>query len=97
MRALSVVGADDGVQRVFEDVELLARSCEYPNCSHAGEQGCALIAALFDGRLERGRLESWLRLKAEPASSELQMTHRDIADRKQRKAGKVAQRRAARK
>jgi ribosome biogenesis GTPase / thiamine phosphate phosphatase len=97
MRALSVVGADDGVQRVFEDIEVLARNCEYPSCSHAGEQGCALTAALVDGRLERGRLESWMRLTAGPPSSDLQMTRRDIADRKQRKAGKIAQRRAARK
>ena len=29
MRALSVVGAGDGVEQAFQDVELLARRCEY--------------------------------------------------------------------
>jgi ribosome biogenesis GTPase / thiamine phosphate phosphatase len=96
MRALSVVGVGEGVGQAFREVEALARGCRYTNCSHAGEQGCALAAALSDGRLERGRLENWLRLRAEPASSEREMTRRGIADRKQRKAAKIADRRARR-
>jgi ribosome biogenesis GTPase len=95
MRALSVVGASEGVEQAFQDVEALARGCRYTNCSHAGEEGCALEAALADGRLERSRLDSWLRLRAEPASSELEMTRGDIAARKRRKAAKIADRRAA--
>ncbi len=96
MRALSVAGAGDGVELAFQDVEALAHECTYARCSHAGERGCALAAAVADGRLERGRLESWLRLRDEPASHDLEMTRRGIEQRKQRKAAKVADRRAAR-
>jgi ribosome biogenesis GTPase len=96
MRALSVVVAGDGVEQAFPDVEVLARRCVYTNCSHAGESGCALAAAVSGGRLEPGRLESWLRLRSEPATSELEITRGDIAERKRRKAAKFANRRAAR-
>ena len=96
MRALSAVGAGDGVEQAFQDVELLARRCMYANCSHAGESGCAVGAALSDGRLERSRLESWLRLRSESPSSELEIARGDIAERKRRKAAKFANRRAAR-
>ncbi len=96
MRAKSVVGAGDGVEQAFRDVEVLARRCVYTNCSHAGELGCALAAALSDGRLERSRLESWLRLRSEPAASEPEIARGDIAERKRRKAAKFANRRAAR-
>ena len=96
MRALSVAGAGDGVEQAFDDVEAIARLCVYANCSHAGESGCAVGAALSDGRLERSRLESWLRLRSEPAASELEITRGDIAERKRRKAAKFADRRAAR-
>jgi ribosome biogenesis GTPase / thiamine phosphate phosphatase len=96
MRALSVIGARDGVEKAFHDVELLAASCTYANCSHAGEKGCALTAAFSDGRLERSRLESWMRLRAEPASAELEVARIGVAERKRRKAAKVAERRAAR-
>lgn len=96
MRSLSVVGAGDGVEQAFRDVEVLAEDCMYANCSHGGEQGCALAEALSDGQLERGRFEAWLRLKAEPASSDIETTRVAIAERKRRKAEIRADRRAPR-
>ena len=95
MRALSVLGAGDGVEQAFHDVELLARDCQYADCAHAGEQGCALTAALSDGRLTRRRLENWLRLRAESPSSDYAGARRLVEDRKRRKATKVADRRTA--
>lgn len=96
MRALSVLGAGEGVEQAFHDVEVLAGLCAYTDCSHAGESGCAVAAALSHGRLDRSRFESWLRLRSEPASSELEITRGEIAERKRRKAAKFADRRAAR-
>ena len=96
MRALSVLGAGEGIEQAFQDLETLARDCRYTNCSHSGEAGCALLAAIADGRLERSRLDSWLRLSTEPASQELEVAREDVAQRKRRKAAKVTERRAAR-
>jgi ribosome biogenesis GTPase len=96
MRALSVVGAGDGVEQAFQDLELLADGCEFTNCAHAGEQGCALEAAVSEGRLERDRLESWLRLRAEPLATDYESARRVVENRKRRKATKIADRRAAR-
>jgi ribosome biogenesis GTPase len=96
MRALSVVGAAEGVERAFQDVEELARDCEYADCAHAGEQGCALTAALADGRLDPGRLEAWLRLRAERRPSDYAAARRVVEDRKRRKATKTAGRRSER-
>jgi ribosome biogenesis GTPase len=96
MRALSVVGAGDGVEQTFQDLEVLARGCEYANCAHGGEQGCAVTAAVSDGRLPPGRLESWLRLRAEPLATDHEAARRAVDDRKRRKATRVADRRAAR-
>ena len=93
MRALSVLGAGDGVERAFGDVEALADDCRYPNCSHGGESGCAIAAALADGQLQPGRLEAWLRLRAELASSRVDDARGDVAERKRRKAAKFAARR----
>jgi ribosome biogenesis GTPase len=94
MRALSVVGAGEGVERAFQDVEVLAHACDYTDCAHAGERGCALAAALSDGRLERGRLEAWLRLRAEPRSPDYEAARREVEDRKRRKAVRRAGRMA---
>lgn len=93
MRALSVAGAGSGVEEAFRDLETLARRCRFRDCSHSGQRGCALVAALDDGSLDRQRVESWLRLKAEPAPSGIESTRAGIAERKRRKAAKVAGRR----
>ena len=97
MRALAVNGAGDGVAQAFRDVEGLVRGCRHARCSHAGEQGCALAAAVAEGRLDPGRVESWLRLRAEPASGELEAARRLVGERKRRKAAKIADRRAAKR
>jgi len=96
MRALSVLGTGEGVEQAFQDVEVLARGCTYASCSHSGEAGCALAEAVSDGCLDRSRLESWMRLRSEPASSGLEKARGDIAERKRRKAAKFVDRRAAR-
>jgi ribosome biogenesis GTPase len=96
MRALSVVGAGDGVEQAFQDVERLARGCQHARCSHTGETGCAVAAAVSDGRLEAGRVEGWLRLRAEPQAPDHEVARSLVDERKRRKAAKVAARRAAR-
>ena len=97
MRALSVLGAGGGVEQAFGDVEALAGDCRYPNCSHSGESGCAIAVAVADGLLQPGRLEAWLRLRAELASSEAHDARGDIAERKRGKAAKFAARRASKR
>ncbi len=95
MRALSVLGAGGGVEQAFDDVAVLAGECRYPNCSHSGESGCAIAAALSDGQLQAGRLEAWLRLRAELGPSKVDDARRDVAERKRRKAAKFAARRGS--
>ncbi len=97
MRALSVVGGGEGVPQAFRDLEALARGCKYDNCSHQGEQGCVLAAAVSEGRLTRARLESWLLLRVEPQASSREAARSAVEERKRRKATKVTDRRAAKK
>jgi ribosome biogenesis GTPase len=60
-------GAADGLERTFADVEALAADCRFSDCRHEGEPGCAVSAALADGRLDRARLESHRKLEREVA------------------------------
>lgn len=77
MRELGLWDAGDGVDRTFADVADLAAECRFSDCAHGGEPGCAVLAALADGRLDPARLESYrkllgelrhLELKADPAA-----------------------------
>jgi 5,10-methylenetetrahydrofolate reductase len=55
-----------------------------------------VTAAVSDGRLTPARLESWLRLRAEPLASDYEAARRVVEDRKRRKATKIADRRTTR-
>jgi ribosome biogenesis GTPase len=43
----------------------LAAGCRFRVCVHRGEPGCAVAAAIDDGRLDPARFTSWRKLEAE--------------------------------
>ena len=67
IRALEVIGADDGIDVAFDDVASIAADCRFSDCRHEGEPGCAVRAALDDGRLSSERLASHRKLERELA------------------------------
>jgi ribosome biogenesis GTPase len=44
---------------------LLASQCRFRNCGHRTEPGCAVAAAIEDGRLDPARFTAWRKLQAE--------------------------------
>jgi ribosome biogenesis GTPase len=72
IRALEVLGADEGVEAAFDDVADIAAACRFSDCRHEGEPGCAVRAALADGRLTEARLASHRKLERELARTERQ-------------------------
>jgi len=67
IRALEVLGADEGVETAFDDVADIAAMCRFSDCRHNGEPGCAVRAALDDGTLSPERLASHQKLERELA------------------------------
>ncbi|MFC6149880.1 MULTISPECIES: ribosome small subunit-dependent GTPase A [Mumia] len=61
------VGVTDsaGLSHAFADVEELARSCRFGDCTHQVEPGCAVRGALDGGTLTLRRYESWRALQRE--------------------------------
>jgi len=60
----------EGLAEAFADIERLERSCQYRDCSHGGEDGCAVAHALREGRLEERRWTHHLKLKREAEYAE---------------------------
>ncbi len=91
MRALSVRAAGQGVAEVFDDVENLSGLCEFADCSHRREAGCAILVAVESGDLSAARLESWRRLRSETGVDH-HLARRQVEDRKRQKAVSKAER-----
>lgn len=67
MRELGLWDAEEGVEAAFSDIDALAAGCRFSDCAHGAEPGCAVKAAIAEGRLEEGRLRSYHRLRREAA------------------------------
>jgi len=65
LRELQLWGAAEGVEHTFSDIEDLAAQCKYGDCGHTSEPGCAVQAAIAEGRLDADRLESQRKLQRE--------------------------------
>lgn len=65
LRELQLWDAAEGVEQAFSDIEALAAQCKYGNCGHTTEPGCAVQAAITEGRLDQDRLESQRKLERE--------------------------------
>ncbi|MFZ0615178.1 MAG: ribosome small subunit-dependent GTPase A [Chthoniobacterales bacterium] len=55
----------------FADIEELARHCRFDNCRHGPHAGCAIRAAMAEGKMELTRLEGFLKLEEEIAKLRL--------------------------
>jgi ribosome biogenesis GTPase len=94
MRELRIGGIDEGVEAAFADVVSLASDCRFRDCAHVGDDGCALHAAVADGRLDARRLTSYLKLQREAARA-TRTAHERRAN--ERRTGKLYERVQARK
>lgn len=67
LRGVQLWDSEDGLERTFADVEELAARCRFGDCAHRDEPGCAVTAAVEDGRLSPKRLASYTKLQRELA------------------------------
>lgn len=78
MRELGLESAD--LSKAFADIDALAKTCRFHDCSHASEPGCAVQNAIQEGQLSEERLQHYHKLKKEAKYEGL--THRQIETEK---------------
>lgn len=89
MRELQLTDAASGIADVFEDIEVLASECQFRDCRHETEPGCAVQAAIEKGALDPARLFRWRKLQAEDAFNSASLAERRT---KNREFGKMIRR-----
>jgi ribosome small subunit-dependent GTPase A len=65
LRELALYDGTEGVATAYADVTGLAAGCRFRDCGHRTEPGCAVAAAIDDGRLDPARLVAWRKLQAQ--------------------------------
>lgn len=67
LREVGLWASEDGLDRAYADVVELAAQCQFRDCAHRTEPGCAVAAAIDAGVLDPARFASWVKLQREVA------------------------------
>lgn len=62
MRELQLWEGEEGLSKMFEDIEKLVLECKFSDCKHESEPGCAVRKAIGKGELEEDRFKSYRKL-----------------------------------
>ena len=81
MRELRVADVEEALGHVFEDIEHLSDRCQFSDCHHLSEPGCAVLAAIEGGQLDRRRLDSYHKLMRETEFAKASLAEKRAKDR----------------
>ncbi|MCC8988213.1 MAG: ribosome small subunit-dependent GTPase A [Candidatus Contendobacter sp.] len=81
MREFGILGAEGGIGSNYSDITALSSRCRYQDCSHTGEPGCAVIAAVRTGEISHESLDSFLKLKEESTFNDMSYAEKRKKDR----------------
>jgi ribosome biogenesis GTPase len=82
MRELQLVDVGDALDDVFTEVAALAEQCRFADCAHEIEPGCAVRAAIDEGRLDAERLRRYHKLQSEDRRNTETLAERRSRDKR---------------
>ncbi len=84
LRGLALTGSEEGIASAFPEIEKLSEACRFRDCTHSGEPGCAVGAAVLAGELLPERLDSYHKLLGEAGEATVRkdLRLRETKDRK---------------
>jgi ribosome biogenesis GTPase len=71
LREIQLWSDEAGLEAAFGEVHEISACCRFTDCRHQTEPGCAVRAAVAEGRLDSARLESFHKLQAELRALEI--------------------------
>jgi len=65
MREVGMADTGGGIDNLFDEITALAEKCRYIDCAHIHEPGCAVLAAIKSGKLDKNKYNNYINLKKE--------------------------------
>jgi ribosome biogenesis GTPase / thiamine phosphate phosphatase len=70
MKEVGITDSTDGLEITFDMIVKLSGSCKYHDCTHTGENGCAVIEAVDKGEIDKDSYNNFLKMEKEKAHFE---------------------------
>lgn len=97
VRELQLPDCEDGINDLFADIWDIIAECRFNNCSHQGDAGCAIQAAISTGELDERRYLNFQKLNAEQARNAESLAERRKRSRQTNKTYQSAIKRKPRR
>lgn len=81
-REVGIANSDIGIENVFDEISLLSRKCRFVNCTHTHEPNCAVLKAVEQKRLDKGKYDNYIKLKKESDFYRMNEVEKRVKDRK---------------
>ena len=62
MRELGNIAVETGLDETFAEITELSQKCQFSDCSHGKEKGCAVLKALGEGALSEQRYQNFIKM-----------------------------------
>jgi ribosome biogenesis GTPase len=73
MRELGGFSVETGMDGTFSEIVELSKQCQFNDCMHVSETGCAVLKAVKNGQLSEERYQNYIKMKKE--SDYLEMSY----------------------
>ena len=81
MREVGMADHAEGIELTFDEINQLAESCKFKDCTHTSEPGCAVLAALKQGQMSEQHLENYIKLGKESQFNQMSYAEKRQKDR----------------
>ncbi len=82
MRELGNFSVQQGLGETFNEIEVLSQNCQFRDCRHLDESGCAVLNAVSEGHLSEKRYRNYIRMSKEAAYNDMSYYEKRMKDRK---------------
>ena len=65
MREVGLTDSDIGFATTFDTIMNVSKNCKFRDCTHTTEKGCAVIAALQNGEIDKSSYLNYLKMEKE--------------------------------
>ncbi len=71
MRELGNFSVETGIDETFTEITELSEQCQFKDCTHVNEKGCAVLKAVENGQVPEKRYQNYIKMKKESIYNEM--------------------------
>ena len=81
MRELGNIAVEAGLDETFAEITKLSQKCQFSDCTHVREKGCAVLKAMDEGTLSEQRYRNYIKMNKESLYHEMSYLEKRQKDR----------------